>query len=160
MAFKTLSDEELNQSIETSKEYGEIKELISQTKGYLQCLQILIQEFPNHVTTLTTKVGELKPIVADIKGKFFDIQVSTLKKKLKEDFMELTEDAISKLNTATDRVITKFNDETMKTLKSVNQDNKVPLSTMAFYIVLCQVPRPCRIISFLLRNILSTHRTY
>lgn len=89
MVFKTLSDEELNQSIETSKEYGEIRELISQTKGYLQCLHILIQEFPNQVTPLTTKVGKLKTTFADIRGNFFDIQASSFKKKLKEDFREL-----------------------------------------------------------------------
>lgn len=116
---------ELNASFEASKKYEELKTLISLMKGFLSCLKILIKEFPAHVETLSLKSKELNESLTHFSSSFFKDQLNEFKKDIRSEILETTKIASSQ-----------FNEQTFKTLKKVNQDIKITISTTLFYIIL------------------------
>lgn len=124
MALKTFDQSELNASFDISNKYEELKKLISLMEGYLYCLKILIKEFPAHVETLSLKSKELNESLSQFSSSFFKDQLIEFKKDIRSEILETTKIASRQ-----------FNEQTSKTLQRANQDNKITLSSMLFYII-------------------------
>lgn len=125
MALKTFDQSEINASFEASKKYEELKTLISLMEGYLSCLKILIKEFPIHVETMSLKSKELNQTLSQFSSSLFNEQLSKFKKEIHSEILESTRIASRE-----------FKEQTSKTLKKANQDNKITISSMVFYIIL------------------------
>lgn len=125
MALKTFDQSEFNASFDISKKYEELKTLISLMEGYLSCIKILIKEFPAHVETLSLKSKELNESLSQFSSSFFKDQLIEFKKDIRSEILETT-----KISSR------QFNEQTSKTLKKANQDNKITISSMVFYIIL------------------------